>query len=80
MQTMKLKARIEQDGMLKLEVATGLSGGDVEVVLVVQPAQSPQVDAKGWPVGFFERIDSMEADDMIERPPQPPLEIRDPIE
>lgn len=39
METMKVKARIGQDGILKLEVPTGLSAREVEVVLVIQEAE-----------------------------------------
>ena len=84
METMKVKARIGENGILKLEVPTGLSAREVEVVLVMQaagPAAEPQaVDENGWPIGFFDRTYGVLADDPIERPPQLPLEERDPIE
>lgn len=80
METMKVKARIGADGILKLEVPTGLSAGEVEVVLVMQEAEPQAVDANGWPIGFFDRTYGALADDPIERPPQLPLEERDPIE
>lgn len=80
METIKLQARIGEDGVLKLEVPTGLSARDVEVVLVLQATAPQAVDAKGWPVGFFDRTYGALADDPIERPPQLPLEERDPIE
>ncbi|TVR25052.1 MAG: hypothetical protein EA396_00280 [Anaerolineaceae bacterium] len=80
METMKVKARIGEDGILKLEVPTGLSAREVEVVLVLQETVPQGVDANGWPVGFFDRTYGALADDPIERPPQLPLEERDPIE
>ena len=80
METIKVKAHIDSDGVLKLEVPTGLSPQDVEVVLVVQTAASQDVDANGWPIGFFDRTYGALADDPIERPPQLPLEERDPVE
>ncbi len=80
METLKMKVRIGEDGILKLEVPTGLSAGEIEVVLVMQEAEAQAVDAKGWPIGFFERTYGALADDLIERPPQLPLEDRDPIE
>jgi hypothetical protein len=80
METIKVKARIGKDGILKLEVPTGLSAREVEVVLVMQEAEPQVVDANGWPTGFFDRTYGALADDPIERPPQLPLEERDPIE
>lgn len=38
------------------------------------------LDGNGWPVGFFNRTYGALVDDPIERPPQLPLEERDPIE
>lgn len=80
METVKMKAWIDEDGILKLEVPTGLSAREVEVVLVMQSAEPQTVDANGWPLGFFDRTYGALADDPIERPPQLPLEERDPIE
>jgi hypothetical protein len=80
METMKVKARIGEDGILKLEVPTGLSAREVEVLLVMQAAEPQAVDTNGWPIGFFDRTYGALADDPIERPPQLPLEERDPTE
>lgn len=80
METIKLQARIGEDGVLKLEVPTGLPARDVEVVLVLQETSPQAVDANGWPVGFFDRTYGALADDPIERPLQLPLEERDLIE
>ncbi|MCA9884296.1 MAG: hypothetical protein KC708_15040 [Anaerolineae bacterium] len=80
MQTMKVKAQIGDDGILKLEVPTGLSAQEIEVVLVMQSPEQQMVDANGWPVGFFERTYGALSDDPIERSPQLPLEDRDTIE
>lgn len=80
METMKVKAHIKDDGILKLEVPTNLSAGEVEVVLVLQESQPKQVDANGYPIGFFDRTYGALADDPIERPVQLPLEERDAIE
>jgi hypothetical protein len=79
METMKVKARIGEDGILKLEVPTGLSAREVEVVLVMQEAELQAVDTNGWPIAFFDRTYGALADDPIERQPQLPLEKRDPI-
>lgn len=80
MHTLKLKAKIDNDGILKIEVPTGLSAGDIEVVLVMQSPEEAVTDSNGWPLGFFERTYGILADDPIERPDQPPLEARDNLE
>ena len=80
METMKVKGRIDADGILRLEVPTGLSAREVEVVLVMQESALGAVDDNGWPIGFFDRTYGALADDPIERPLQLPLEERDPIE
>lgn len=80
METMKVKAQIGEDGVLKLEVPTGLSAREVEVLLVLETIEMQATDENGWPIGFFERTYGILADDPIERPAQFPLEERDEIE
>jgi len=80
MQTIKVKAQIGEDGVLRLEVPTSLPAREVEVVLVMESLPEQAVDALGWPAGFFERSYGALADDPIERPAQLPLEERDLIE
>jgi hypothetical protein len=79
METIKVKARIDETGILKLEVPTGLAAAEVEVILVLE-ATLPPLDDNGWPVGFFDRTYGALADDPIIRPPQLPLEVREPLE
>lgn len=56
-------------------------GSSVDAVLRELLDTQPQaVDANGWPIGFFDRTYGALADDPIERPPQLPLEKRDPVE
>ena len=80
METIKLKAHIGSDGLLKLELPTNLQGTDAEIVIVLHPTHEEKTDAPGWPIGYFEQIDRIEADDMTERPAQGLLEEREPIE
>ena len=80
METLKAKAQINEDGLLRLEIPTGLSAQEIDVVLVLASPEIKTVDANGWPIGFFERTYGALADDPMERPPQLPLEDRDPIE
>jgi hypothetical protein len=80
METFKLQTHIGADGVLKVELPTGFSPREVEVVVVLNPVEGELVDELGWPLGFFDRTYGALADDPIERPPQLPLEERDPIE
>jgi hypothetical protein len=80
METIKLKAHVGSDGLLKLKLPTGVTNRELEVVVVMQPLEEEEVDELGWPIGFFDRTYGALADDPIERPPQPPLEKRDEIE
>ena len=80
METLKAKAQINEDGVLRLEIPTGLSAQEIDVVLVLASPEIKTADANGWPIGFFERTYGALADDPMERPPQLPLEDRDPIE
>ncbi|MBL8161157.1 MAG: hypothetical protein JNJ61_04170 [Anaerolineae bacterium] len=80
METMKLRARVGEDGLLKLELPTsGLANRDLEVVIVMQPLEEA-VDEYGWPLGFFDRTYGALADDPIERPPELAPDVRDEIE
>ena len=80
METIKIKAHIGSDGLLKLELPTNLQDVEAEVVVVLHPTPQKAIDALGWPINYFERIDRIEADDMTERPEQGVLEEREPIE
>lgn len=72
MQTINLKGRVGDDGVLRLEVPEQARNQVLEVVVIAQPT-GPDVprDELGWPIGFFERTQGALADDPIERPPQP---------
>ena len=41
---------------------------------------STPIDAMGYPIGYFEAIDAIEADDVIERSEQGEFEIREDFE
>lgn len=78
METIKLTAHIDDDGILKLEVPTGLAAREVEVVLVFN-ALAAEPAQEDW-TAFVNRMYGALAHDPIERPPQLPLEERDVIE
>ncbi|MDQ7025625.1 MAG: hypothetical protein Q9P01_13940 [Anaerolineae bacterium] len=80
METIKLRAHIGSDGILKLEMPTNFKNVDAEVVIVLQPTPEKVTDGYGWPVDYFEVLDALEADDIIERPPQGDFEERETIE
>ena len=80
METLKLKAHVGEDGLLKLEVPTSQRNREIEVLVVMQPINGEETDSFGWPRGFFDRTYGALADDPIERPEQLPLEVRDEFE
>jgi hypothetical protein len=80
METIKLQAQIDDDGLLKLELPTGLANRKLEVLIVMQPLDEHEVDELGWPIGFFDRTYGALADSPIERPAELPFDIRDEIE
>lgn len=59
METMKVIVHIGSDGILKLEMPTGLKDVDTEVVLVLQPQLEELRDENGYPLNFFEAIDAI---------------------
>jgi hypothetical protein len=75
METIKIKTRIGSDGILRLETPTPLKSVDTEVLIVLQ-AIAPIIEDYD---DFFARIDAIEADDLVVRPAQLPLEVRDEI-
>jgi hypothetical protein len=80
METIKLQTQVTDDGLLKLELPTGMTNRKLEVLIVIQPVEETEVDELGWPVGFFDRTYGALADDPIERPVDFPLDVRDEIE
>lgn len=67
-----------RDGVLKLSLATGLPDAEVAVVVRVRPLPAEhEVDATGWPVGFFDRVVGSMPD--LERAPQGTPEERLPL-
>ena len=59
MQSFHLQGHIQANGLLTLQIPTGLSASEVEVVVVVQSiackAESTTPEDLGWSPGFFER-------------------------
>jgi hypothetical protein len=80
MDLIKVRAHVDSDGLLKLEISTEYANMDLEVALVLQPLPNADENEPGWPVNFFETLDAIEADDLQERPEQGTLEEREPLE
>ena len=80
MDLIKVRAHVDSDGILKLEIPTEYADIDLEVALVLQPLPSADANELGWPVNFFETLDRIKADDLQERPEQGILEEREPLE
>ncbi|MBC7813863.1 MAG: hypothetical protein H7175_22095 [Burkholderiales bacterium] len=75
METLKVRAHVGGDGILKLEVPVGLSDVDYEVTITLRP----EMTREQWQAYVEETYGSL-ADDPIERGEQPPFEVRDEIE
>ena len=78
-ETIETSAHTTPDGMLNLSVNVGVADSDVAVVMRVRPlVPAGEVDANGWPKGYFERV----AGSMPElgRAPQGRFEDRLPLE
>lgn len=71
-------ARTTGDGMLHLSLDVGVADAEVSVTVRVKPRPAADVDANGWPKGFFEQVAGSMPD--IERAPQGEFEQRLPLE
>jgi hypothetical protein len=80
METIRLKAHIGSDGILRVDAPTPLKDVETEVLIVLQVVPKDDTDTLGWPRDFFAHIDAIEADDVIERGDQGVLETREPFE
>lgn len=67
MQTLTLKTRADQDGVIELAIPTNLAGREFEIVLVMHPLNDDPVDAMGYPLGYFEKTYGSFADEPLER-------------
>jgi hypothetical protein len=78
--SISVKSRVREDGVLRLDIPTGLSETDVEVLVVVQPStggkQQPE-NGGTWPEDFFERTFGCLKDDPIPLPSQDRYEVRE---
>ncbi len=78
-ETIETSAHTTRDGMLNLSVNVGVADADVAVVMRVRAlAPAADVDANGWPKGFFERVAGSIPE--LQRAPQGHFEERLPLE
>jgi hypothetical protein len=76
----KLFGQVDAQGHLQLDVPE-LANTRVEIQITrqVETMDVPR-EPNGLPVGFFEALDAMIADDLQERPDQGQFEVREPWE
>jgi hypothetical protein len=65
MQQIKVRQRVGADGILHLEIPTEIHESEVEVMVTYQKLPLQEIDERGWPIGFLERIYGICADDPI---------------
>lgn len=75
MQSIRLHARVGNDGILKLQTPIKYKNAEVDVVLVVNVSYAE----KGWPPGFLDRFAGC-MPDLPDRAPQGEYEVREPLE
>jgi hypothetical protein len=70
MQSIKLRQRVVADGILHLDIPTGILEGEVEATVTYQELTPQKVDDKGWPIGFLETVIGGWFGEPLERPEQ----------
>lgn len=82
MNSIALKTHVGPDGRLRLNIPTGLTDTDLEVIVIMQPViAKPATKPKdlGWPPGFFEQTFGSFKDEPLERPEQGEYEQREEV-
>ena len=80
MTSISVKTRVRPDGTLQVVVPTGLPESDVDVLLVIRPANPDSAKdgtAHSWPASFFDNTFRSLADEPLVRPPDPHYEARE---
>jgi len=81
MTTVKVTAHVGADGMLNLQIPTGITNADLEVIVVVAPAARAQApEDLGWSPGFFEMTAGAWQGEPLVRAPQGEYETRRPLQ
>lgn len=79
MQTIRLKAHVGTDGLLKLEIPLEVADSDLEVEVTISSVDQPAAIVMAWPPGYFEQTFGALADDPLLRAPQGEYEQREPM-
>lgn len=78
-ETIETHGHTTGDGVLNLSVNVGMPDTDVAVIVRVTPLPANgDVDANGWPEGFFDRVAGSMPE--LQRAPQGQFEARRPFE
>ena len=80
MTSISVKTRVRPDGTLQVAVSTGLPESEVDVLLVIRPADLGSANAgaaHSWPASFFDNTFGSLADDPLVRPPEPSYEAHE---
>jgi hypothetical protein len=79
-QTLRVRSRVEKDGMLHLHLPVGTAHAEYEVVVILQPAsaegQPEPADNNSWPPGFIDATAGSIQDESFVRQPQGEYETR----
>jgi hypothetical protein len=59
------RQRTGADGILHLDIPTGILEGEVEATVTYKELAPQEVDEKGWPIGFLDHFYGICADDPI---------------
>jgi len=76
MQTLTLHARVGKDGILKIETPIGITNADLEVILVVNPADMGARPLSAWSANFFTEIIGGWEGERLAREPQGAYQTR----
>jgi hypothetical protein len=77
METFKQIIQINEDGTFTMTLTTPFPNQRVEMLVVLQSLRDHEVDALGWPIGYFEETYSILADELLERGDRGDLERRE---
>lgn len=76
MRAVQFHSHVGADGVLKVEVPIGVTDTDLDVVVIVSPAETGAAIGGNWPPRFFEETFGALAEHRFERPPQGEYETR----
>lgn len=84
MRVIRVLAKTDPDGRIRLTFPGGAPGSYYDVALILvphqEPADRPTPEELGWPPGFFENTYGSIDDPAFEAPPRGPVRPVEPIE